>query len=257
MAVVKKSRPKISSSPVASSQLPPTTVNWDRIKPDKGWVCVGIDLSLSGVALAGSSLDKITGEIKGPEFFSYRWGKGTHYFDRISDCVGSNIFIEEIQTRLGVIIELDDVYIAIEEPWPMGMVRKLQSVTLKQSAELQGAFIGGLLKYGYRNVFQINNMAWKGIIAEELEISNSPIGFNYEENPYQYAPSGKGSGKWRAKEYGLKLGLPDWPDIISSHKQGKIPRPESSKAKAQQPDDRYDSYAMLKWMEAERLRGEG
>jgi hypothetical protein len=256
MAVVKKSRPKISTKPDARVEIPVGTANWDRIKPDKGWVCCGFDLSLSGVAGCAVSLDKITGEVKGPEFIMYRWSKGTHYFDRITDCSKAHIWVEDLQTKLGVIIEMEDVFIAVEEPWPIGMAKKMETVSLKQLAEISGAFLAGLLRYGYTNLFQIHNTWWRDVVAKELEISNHHTAFNYEANPFQFAPSGKGSGKWRAKEYGLKLGLPDWPDLINSNKHGKIPRPDDSKAKAVQPDDRYDAFPICKWMEQERLRGE-
>lgn len=254
---VKKSRPKIPTEAGARVEIPVDRTKWGKIDWDKGWVCCGFDLSLAGIAGAASSLDKITGEIKGPVFTSYRWGKKTHYFDRLEDCVRASNYIEDLQTKLGVIIEPEGVYIAVEEPWPLGMVKRMESNTLKQQAEISGAFIGGLVKYGFKQVFQIHNTWWRQIVAAELDISIAPQKWNYEANPFQYAPSGKGSGKWRAKEYGLKFGLPDWPDIINSHKQGKIPRPETSKAKAVQPDDRYDAYAIHDWMKRERLRGEG
>jgi hypothetical protein len=256
-ARVKKSRPKnFGRSPLPEAPSV-GTANWDVIKKDRGWVCVGFDTSLSGIAGAASSLDKVTGEIKGPEFTSYRWGRGTHYFDRLTDCARAHEWVEDLQTKLGVIIEPDDVFIAIEEPWPMGMIkRRMESSALKQQAEISGAFISGLLRYGFKNIFQINNTLWRQLIAAELGITIAPQKFNYTENPFPYAPSGKGSGKWRAKEYGLKFNLPDWPDIIKNNKQGKIPRPETSKARAVQPDDRYDAYAILRWMEAERFQGE-
>jgi hypothetical protein len=64
-------------------------------------------------------------------------------------------------------------------------------------------------------------------------------------------------GKFRAKAWALGTygrDVPDWPEIIESSK-GKIPRPEDSKAKAVQCDDRYDALAVMVWMEREWQRG--
>lgn len=238
--VRKKIRPKISKRAIAR---------------DKGWMVCGFDLSLSSVAGAAYAYDRITDTFKGPVFVSWRWGKGTEYYDRITDCSRSFDWIEQLQTELGVLLELDDVFIAVEEPFPFGMVKQMESNALKQQSEISGAFLGGLLRYGYKNIFQISANQWRQIVAAELGITIHHTKYNYTSNPFQYAPSGKGSGKWRSKEYGLKFNLPDWPDMIDSSKHGKIPRPEESKAKAVQPDDRYDAYAIMEWMKSERARG--
>lgn len=255
-----KVRKKISAKNFKKTPLSETisasTANWERIKAGKGWVCCGFDLSLSSIAGCAFSYDKITKRDRGPNFTTWRWGKNTHYFDRITDCSRAHQWIEFLLTQLGVMVELDDVFIAVEEPFPLGMVGRMQSSALKQQAEISGAFLAGLLRYGYKNVFQIPANAWRQIVAAELGITIAPQKYNYTENPYQYAPSGKGSGKWRAKEYGLKLGLEDWPDMISTAKLGKIPRPEMSKAKAVQPDDRYDAFAIAQWMRREHGFGE-
>lgn len=217
-------------------------------------MCIGFDTSLSSVAGAAWAYDKITKQEKGPEFTMWRWTKDRHYFDRITDCSRAHEFVQTLCAQLGVIVELEDVFIAIEEPWPIGMVGKMESQSLKQQAEISGALLAGLLRYGYTQIFQIHNTWWRQVVAKELGISIAPQKWNYTESPFQYAPHGKGSGKWRAKEYGLKLGLPDWPDLVKN-KDGKIPRPEMSKAKAVQPDDRYDAFAILQWMRQEYVRG--
>jgi hypothetical protein len=214
-------------------------------------VVIGFDVSMSSIAGAATAWDEITKRDKGPVFSAWRWDKNTHYFDRLTDCARSYEHVESLQAKLGVMIEPDDVYIAIEEPFPLGMVRRMESNALKQQAEISGAFIAGLLRYGYTNIFQIGNHLWRQIIAVELDISIHHGKWNYIENPFPFAPGGKGSGKWRSKEYGLKLGLPDWPDIISTNKHGKIPRPEGSKAKSVQPDDRFDAFAIMQWMKGE------
>ena len=69
------------------------------------------------------------------------------------------------------------------------------------------------------------------------------------------------SGKFRAKQwaeyhskwYGGKM-VENWPDIIESSK-GKKPRPEGSRARAVQPDDRYDALGCMEWMRSEFWAG--
>lgn len=236
----KKSATKFQESPIVSKD------------EAKGWLCVGIDLSPSSIALAGFGYDGILKKTKGPEFVAWRWPSKTHYYDRITDCARAEEFIQTLQGKLISIMPLERIFIAIEEPFPVGMVKSLQSQALKQQAEISGALLAGLLRYGFTNIFQISNIMWRQIVAEELGITIHHTKWNYNANMFKFAPNGKGSGKWRAKEYGLKLGLPDWPDLINSTK-GKIPRPETSKAKAVQPDDRYDAYAILAWMKRERF----
>jgi len=249
--VRKKSAVKISADTGARGKISFSPA----IRKSKGWLAVGFDVSVSSIAGCAVGYDAILKKKLQPNFTSWRWAVGTHYFDRISDCARSHQYVEDLQFRSGVMVELDEIYIAVEEPWPFGMVKQMESQALKQQAEISGAFIGGLLRYGYTNVFQISANQWRQIVAAELGITIHHTKYNYTENPFQFAPSGRGSGKWRSKEYGLKFGLPDWPDIIQSTKQGKIPRPETSKAKAVQPDDRYDAFPIANWMEAEYLRG--
>lgn len=221
-------------------------------RSSKTWMACGFDLSMSSVAGAAISYDGTLKKMLGPEFVMKSWEKNTHYFERITDCARAEDFIHELQTRLGVVAELDEIYIAVEEPFPTGMVKRLESNAIKQQAEISGAFMAGLLRYGYKNIFQISWWQWAQIVAEDLGVSIHHSKWNYKKNPFPLAPDGKGSGKWRSKEWALKIdGIPEWPDLINHHKLGKIPRPENSKAKGTQPDDRYDALPICEWMRRE------
>lgn len=202
------------------------------------WLAAGFDISMSSVAGAAFGYDATLNEYKGPEFTIERWGRNTHYFDRISSCSRAENFIHDLQSEMGMTVKAEDIYIAIEEPWPMGMVGKQQSNSLKQQAEISGAFLAGLLRYGYKNIFQIHNTHWRQIVAADLGIT-----IHYSK-----------WDKWKPKEWALAMEIEDWPDLINHSTKGKIPRPEGSKAKAVQPDDRYDAFAIATWMRREVVK---
>jgi hypothetical protein len=138
-------------------------------------------------------------------------------------------------------IELDRIFIAVEEPFPMGMIGsrsgKFQSAWIKQQTQIQGAFMAGMIRQGYVNVFEINNSSWRKVIADEMGITTHHSKWT----------------KWRPKEWGLENfnNVPDLPDLIHHNKLGLIPRPEGSKAKAVQPEDIYDALGMAWWMRNE------
>jgi hypothetical protein len=251
----KKIRPKIPPKPRARKKHPRAT----RVQT---WVACGFDTSMSSLAGAAVGYDNTLGKLRGPVFTERRWQKGTHYFDRLKDAAKSHDLVHELIAQLGITPEQDEIFIAQEEPWPMGMTKRLQSGFLKQQAEISGAFLGGLIRYGYSQVFQIGNHQWRQIIARDLGIT---IHFSKWQDPklagvYNCKPGD--TGKFRAKQWAMlnnriqpQTEVPDWPDIIESSKDGKIPRPEGSKAKAVQPDDRYDALAIMQWMVEELERG--
>ena len=168
--------------------------------------------------------------------------------------------MHDLTAELKFFGELSNVFIAVEEPWPLGMVGRTQSNALKQQAEISGAFLGGLLRYGYKNIFQIPANSWRKVVADDLGIT---IHHSKWKDPMlceRYNCKPADSGKFRAKQWALECfstgdaRVPDWPDIINSAK-GKIPRPEGSRAKAVQPDDRYDGLAVMQWVRDEFYRG--
>ena len=202
----------------------------------------GFDTSMRSIAGAAIGYDGILRKKLGPEFVMLRWNKEDHYFDRLLEAAKSFELVLDLQAALSpLIVDNHKVYIAQEEPWPFGMVGKSQSIALKQQAEISGAFLGSLVRYGYNNIYQINNTKWRQIVAEDLGISIHYSKWNVD-----------GKGKWRSKEWSLKnFEVPDWPDLIETKKEGLIPRPENSKARAKQPDDRYDALAIMEWMRLE------
>jgi len=234
-----------------------------RVKPRKkhprrsknSWMVTGFDLSMSSIAGAAYAYDATLDKFLGPKFTMKSWGPNTHYFERIKDCSRAEDFIHDLMGQMKLVVGLNETYIATEEPFPTGMVKRLESKALKQQAEISGAFLAGLLRYGFQNIYQISWYQWAQIIAADLGVTIHYSKWNYKENPFELAPSGKGSGKWRPKEWALKNGVPDWPDLITREKTGKIPRPEGSRARAVQPDDRYDALAVCEWMREEYLAG--
>lgn len=255
----KKSRPKFK--PVARAKAKPRKKH-RRPTRNQTWVACGFDVSMSSIAGAAVGYDNTLGAIRGPVFTITRWEKNFHYFDRLAQAAKAHDSVIELISLLKMTPEADEIFIAQEEPFPFGMVGKLQSGFLKQQAEISGAFLGGLLRYGYHQVWQISANDWRQIIARDLGITihhskwrDSGLASDFNCKPTD-------SGKFRSKQWATNgLGydraeaVPWWPDIIESSKLGKIPRPEGSKAKAIQPDDRYDALAIMQWMAEELERG--
>lgn len=229
-------------------------------RPEKGWMVAGFDVSMSSMAGAAIAYDAILKKFKGPVFTEVRWSKEDHYFDRLKTAAKSHELVLDLQGQLLLSLKMENIYLAQEEPWPFGIVRGSDSQWLKQQAEVSGAFLGGLVRYGYENVTQVNSIRWRTVVANDLGITthhskwkdpNLPKGW---AEPFNAAP--RDVGKFRSKQWafdwdagtGREAGfpelVPDWPDIIESAKLGKIPRPEDSKARSVQPDDRYDALAI-------------
>jgi hypothetical protein len=210
---------------------------------------------MSSLAVAAVAYDSTLQKSLGPAFAIRRWVKEDHYFDRLLDCARSHELILDVQGDLRTTIEASDIYIAIEEPWPLGMAGrgKFQSSALKQQAEISGAVMAGLIRYGFRNIYQIHNTWWRKLVAEGLGITIGHRQWNHD-----------GRGKWRAKEWALlnpgyafmhvfDREVPDFPDLILTSR-GKIPRPDESHANPVQPDDRYDALAMAVWLKENYLQ---
>ena len=211
---------------------------------------------MSSIAVAGVGWDAVVGKKKGPKFGMLRWSKEDDYFLRLTEASKAYDLIHDLQGALGFSPPLDKIFIAQEEPFPPhgSFTGRMASSTLKQQAEISGAFLAGLLRYGFQNVWQIGNHQWRQLVANDLGVT---IHFSKWRDPdlaLRFNCTPKNSGKFRAKQWALENfwaqfpeEIPDFPDIIES-KDGKIPRPEKSKAKAVQPDDRYDALAIMTWM---------
>lgn len=236
-----KTRPKFPRTSPARKRKPTYAV-------------VGIDLSMSSIAGAAYGSDGVIGKRKGPYFHSVRWSSDTGYFERLRYVSRAENFIHDILGKFQMPLELNEIVIVIEEPFPMGMIGKGSGAFIKQQAEINGAFMGGLLRYGYQLVFQINSMEWRKIVAEDLGITTHHSKWKDPSLAEEFNCKPDDTGKFRAKQWALdattqrerrwRKEIPNLPDLINS-KNGKIPRPEGSVAKAVQPDDVYDALAIM------------
>jgi hypothetical protein len=238
------------------------------------WAAVGFDISMSNIWAAAFGWDNVLKKYKGPVFAGFRWERNTHYFERLRDAVTAAELVWDTTSTLGMFLETDQIYIAQEEPFPphSGFLKRAVGTAIKQQAEISGAFLGGLLKAKYTQIYQMGNTEWRKLVADEISEATGEdvtIHFSKFRSPAlaeRYNCNINNSGKFRAKQWALDVlapwvgqttgnEIPDWPDIISS-KHGNIPRPETSRAKAIQPDDRYDALAVC-WAMWDRLKQEG
>lgn len=209
-----------------------------RKKSTPKWIAIGIDISMSSIAGAAIGYDATLRQIKGPVWSMLRWPSNYDYLLRVKEAAEAEKFLlDRLMPGLKFFVSsVSDVYIALEEPWPMGIVKRAQSGWLKQQAQISGAFLGGLVRYGYQNVFEINYQSWLNVIRKQTG---------------QTIPANKES-KWKVKQWAIEhYGMPDLPDLIQHGKLGKIPRPEGSKAKAVQPEDVYDALGIMEYMRIE------
>ena len=134
-------------------------------------------------------------------------------------------------------VEADNMWVGVEEPWPAGIVRRAESGWLRQQAQIQGAFLGGLRRWKYEHIFEVNAQSWRKAVADDLGVK-----VNREFT------------KWTVKDWALSAftGVPDLPDLIKHDKRGLISKPDTSKAKPVQSNDIYDALGIMAWMQNER-----
>lgn len=229
-----------------------------------GWMVTGFDISLSSMAGAAIVYDKALNKFKGPYFATVRWTKEDHYFDRLVAAVKSHELVLNLQALAKVSLRTDEVFIAQEEPFPPHgkFMAKGTSQSLKQQAEISGAFMGGVLRYGFREFWQFSNMTWRsmvaGMISEETgeDVTTYPKKFKSEKLAKIYNCKYEDSGKFRSKQWALDVmgpffgqqfqdgEIPDWPDLQRATGGHKV-RQDKAKAFAFQPDDRYDALAVM------------
>lgn len=208
---------------------------------DLSWMALGVDTSMTSLAVVGIGFDGILKKRVGPFYAETRWMPDDDYFKRLADAAHSPNLISVVTAKVHS-IKLERTFIAIEEPFFYGAVKKQQSSFVKQQAEVCGSFKGGLARWGYVNMFEINNSQWRAAVRRD--------GQTIRKGP---------EGKWDVKAWAINsFGLPDLPDLVKSKSGAKIPRPESgygAKAKAVQPNDIYDAAACCAWMvdELEKL----
>jgi hypothetical protein len=215
----------------------------------RSWAAIGADTSMTSVAVVAIGYDAILDKIVGPKYADMRWMPEDDYFKRLGQAAkGYDLILDVLG---GLVIPTHRVYIAAEEPFFYGAVKRQQSGWLKQQAEVAGAFKGGLARYGYLNIYEINNSQWHAALRKDgVEFEIAPKG-----SPEIDKKLARERNKFLVKTWAIKaFGLPDLPDLVASKSGAKIPRPESgygAKAKAVQPNDIYDAAACCAWMQNE------
>jgi hypothetical protein len=198
------------------------------------WLAVGIDTSMTALSACGVGYDAVMREMTDVAWSEVRWHPNTNYFARLADASCVDLVLD-VMRKLWV-IDVSRVFIAIEEPFPFGMLKRMDSGFVKQQCEVAGALKGAIAKWGFKNMDEINNSQWKAAIRKAgcKRIRAMP------------------EGKWDIKEWAIKrYGLPDFPDLVRSKSGAKISRPETgygANAKAIQPSDIYDAAACMEWM---------
>jgi hypothetical protein len=204
------------------------------------FVAIGMDVSLYSISIAGCAR-LAGGKARRAKCVKLAWEKDTDYFERIKQAAKPENLMFDLFSALKVEPELNQVFIAIEEAVSFGHIQRNAGQTIKQQIQISGALMGGLLRYGWPNLYEIQANTWRKVVADDLGITTHHTKWN----------PNKTEGKFRAKEW-VQQFHPNWdgswPDMIRSSKRGLIPRPEKSKARAEQSDDRYEALAMMEWM---------
>lgn len=230
-------------NPVKKKRIPQAG-GWKKVE----WMCCGFDISLSSIAGAGIAFTS-TRKLVPPQTVMRRYEVEEDYFIRMETAARAYNFIHDLQTALKISVEPENVFIAVEEPWAFGTARMGVSQSMKQQAQITGSFMGGLLRYGFQNVHEINNVFWRQLVANDLGITI---------HKSKWSPNGE--GKFRAKQWVLERkneegwNIPEFPDLIKRDGRA-MPKPEDSRAKPFQSDDRYEALAMMEWMRFEIKKG--
>lgn len=194
-------------------------------------ICVGFDVSMS--VIAASAIAEVGGRIIGPVWKDYRFIE-EDYFDRLYACSKGYLLVENLLDQMKIKeYEYDEIFIGIEEAVPFGMIKTINSSSIKQQFQCQACVLGSLLNFGYENVMEINVSHWRKMIANDLGIKMNKEEFN------KFTVVG-----WAKEKY---PGIPDWPDVIQG-KVGKKLKPPESIAKPIQPNDLYDSTAIMQYV---------
>lgn len=212
---------------------------------DKSWAVLGWDTSMSSVCCVGMGYDATLDAIRGPSWGEIRWTGEVDYFDRLGEAARAHDLTLDVLGRLNMLCTLERTLHAIEEPFPLGMIKhSLKSggawtgSYIKQLCQVSGSVEGSLVRYGYKNIYEINNSQW----AKTLRDEGVPLLPQNRKDPDK---------KWKIKEWAISaFDLPEFPDLVKDKNGAKMPRPESgfgAKAKAVQPSDIYDAAAICAW----------
>lgn len=253
MPVKKKKSPEIRRKPVPEARVAKKAKKQDI---GRGWsrakvVYIGGDISLSSITLAGIA---VTTENKiRVGAISKRWTKDIDYFIRLKDAANATGFVYDLLAELKLMAEMDELQFAIEEAVAIGYLQRAQSQWVKQQLQISGAFLGGLIKWGYNNIEEIQANKWRAMVAHDLGITTHKDKWgstDFLALPPEFHPASKNVGKYRAQQWVQQFHPKwdgHWPDIVKT-KDGQVPRPETSKAAGEQCDDRYEALAMAEWL---------
>lgn len=237
--MAKKKPPKFSQKPDARKK----GKGWTRAE----WVVIGVDVSTYSISLSGMAKTR-EGKIR-VKSISRRWVANTDYFKRMEEVAKAHDLVHDLLAKLKVMVELENIYFAIEEAVPIGALQRSKSnKSAKQQLQISGAFIGGLLRYGYKQLWEIQWQQWAAVVAKDLGLTTHHTKWN---------PTKK-EGKYRAQEWVKKFHPKwdgGWPDLVRNSKLGLVPRGDS-KAQGIQSDDRYESLGIMWFMRCE-LKKEG
>lgn len=210
------------------------------------WCVVGLDTSLTSIAAMALGFDAITGKFN-VTHDEIRWTPETDYFQRLGDAARCHEMVLDLLRSLWT-LDLEHVYIALEEPFPLGMlgrVANFQAGFAKQQAEVSGAVKGALVRYGFKNLTEMNNATWhKALRQDGAQFASVPRkGTQTEKNAVKIA------NKFVVRDWAIeRYSLPLLPDLVKAKNGAKIPRPESgygAKAQAIQASDVYDACAVM------------
>lgn len=195
-------------------------------------VSLGFDISMACVAGCAKMYDSTLNKMRGPVWNIRRWDVQTDFYTRMDEAVRAHDHVLDLMEKLhGIITDVGQVWIAVEEPWAPGYVKQAQSAWLKQQAQIQGAFLGGLIRYGYPHINEVGTKSWRSTVAKDMDMKQN-----------------KEFDKWTVKEWVEEVyGEKPWPDLIYKSGLGLVPKPKTSKAKATQPDDRFDATGVMEW----------
>lgn len=214
---------------------------------ERSWAAVGIDTSLTACSAVAMGYDAVTDKFKGPTWGEIRWMPEDDYYKRLGEAAKGHELVLDVLAHLWGVPPAK-VYIACEEPFHYGAAQRNIGAWLKQQAEVAGAFKGSLARYGFLNIYEINNSQWHATLRKDGVTFAPPVRGG--------TPAEKANRAWAnkfvVKDWAIKaFGLPEFPDLVKSKSGAKVPRPESgfgAKAKPEQPSDIYDAAACCAWM---------
>lgn len=264
---VKKKSPK--SLKIAVPGKKKASGKWRSVE----YVAVGADVSMSTISLAGLAKTK-DGKLRHGAV-SIRWDKDYDYFRRMKEAAKAHDAMLELFKALKVMPELTDVYIAAEEPVPIGFFQRASKgqasgqagAYLKQQVQISGSFLGGLLRWGWEQIYEIQANQWRKLVADDLAEHHGIDFTTYKPKwaseivlplnlPSEIKVKGDSVGKYRAQQWMRTLHSKwdkGWEDIVGTSKGQRLRG--DSKAQGLQCNDIYEAFAMAEFMRREIKRG--